>query len=108
MSRQTPNGLGSAIAEAAVLEGDPARVNTDLEALQHVSAADVQRVMRTYVARRPQGDDRLSPGRGREMNAASHARVRRRSRSLACCLFAEPAGAQPFPTAAAARRRRGR
>ncbi len=49
MSRQTPQGLASAIAEAAVLEGDPARVNSDLDDLQRVSAADVQRVMRRYV-----------------------------------------------------------
>jgi zinc protease len=48
-SRQTPLGLASAIAEAAVLEGDPARVNTNLEALQRVTAADVQRVLRRYV-----------------------------------------------------------
>ena len=48
-SRQTPLGLASAIAEAAVLEGDAARVNTDLENLQRVGAADVQRVMRRYV-----------------------------------------------------------
>lgn len=49
MSRQTPQGLASSIAEAAVLEGDPARVNSDLDDLQRVSAADVQRVMRRYV-----------------------------------------------------------
>ena len=49
MSRQTPLGLASAIAEAAVLEGDAARVNTDLDDLQRVSAADVQRVLRQYV-----------------------------------------------------------
>ena len=48
-SRQIPLGLASAIAEAAVLEGDAARVNTDLDDLQRVSAADVQRVMRRYV-----------------------------------------------------------
>jgi zinc protease len=48
-SRQTPAGLGSAIADAAVLEGDANRINTDLEALQRVSAADVQRVLRRYV-----------------------------------------------------------
>ena len=48
-SRQTPLGLASAIAEAAVLEGDAARVNTDLDDLQRVTAADVQRVMRRYV-----------------------------------------------------------
>jgi zinc protease len=49
MSRQTALGLASAIADAAVLEGDAARVNTDLDDLQRVSAADVQRVMRKYV-----------------------------------------------------------
>jgi zinc protease len=48
-SRQTPLGLASAIAEAAVLEGDAARVNTELDELQRVSAADVQRVIRRYV-----------------------------------------------------------
>src|SRR5439155_481284 len=49
MSRQTALGLASAIADAAVLEGDAARVNTDLDDLQRVTAADVQRVMRKYV-----------------------------------------------------------
>ena len=48
-SRQTPLGLASAIAEAAVLQGDAGRVNTELEDLQRVTAADVQRVMRRYV-----------------------------------------------------------
>jgi len=49
MSRQTALGLASAIADAAVLEGDAARINTDLDDLQRVTAADVQRVMRKYV-----------------------------------------------------------
>ncbi|HEX4235648.1 MAG TPA: pitrilysin family protein [Caldimonas sp.] len=49
VSRQTPLGLASAIADAAVLEGNTARVNTDLEDLQRVSAGDVQRVLRRYV-----------------------------------------------------------
>ena len=48
-SRQTPLGLASAIADAAVLGGNAARVNTDLDDLQRVSAADVQRVIRRYV-----------------------------------------------------------
>ncbi|MEP7300909.1 MAG: pitrilysin family protein [Caldimonas sp.] len=48
-TRQTPLGLGAAIAEAAVLGGDPNRVNTDLDDLRRVSAADVQRVLRRYV-----------------------------------------------------------
>jgi zinc protease len=49
VSRQTPLGLASALGEAAVLEGDPARVNTDLENLRRVTAEDVQRVLRRYV-----------------------------------------------------------
>ena len=43
------SGLASAIAEAAVLGGNANRVNTDLDDLQRVTAADVQRVMRRYV-----------------------------------------------------------
>lgn len=50
LTRQTPEGLASAVADAAVLGGNAARVNTDLVALQNVSAADVQRVMKRYVA----------------------------------------------------------
>lgn len=48
--RQTPLGLGMALAGAAVLEGGPAQADQGLQALQAVSAADVQRVMRKYVA----------------------------------------------------------
>ena len=49
LSRQTPEGLASAVAEAAVLQGNAARVNTNLAALQAVTAADVQRVMKRWV-----------------------------------------------------------
>jgi zinc protease len=49
VSRQTPFGLASAMGEAAVLEGSPARINTALEELQRVSAADVRRVIGQYV-----------------------------------------------------------
>jgi zinc protease len=49
LARQTPDGLASAIGDAAVLEGRAAKVNTELNALQAVTAADVQRVMRRYV-----------------------------------------------------------
>ncbi|WP_026107267.1 M16 family metallopeptidase [Dyella ginsengisoli] len=47
--RQTPMGLAFALGQATLTEGDPARVNTDLAALQKVSAADVQRVLHQYV-----------------------------------------------------------
>ena len=49
-TRQTPLGLAAAIGEAAVLGRNPNRINTDLDDLRRVSAADVQRVMRRYVA----------------------------------------------------------
>jgi len=48
-TRQTPLGLAAAIGDAAVLGGNPERVNTDLDDLRRVSAADVQRVLRRYV-----------------------------------------------------------
>ena len=47
--RETSNGKALALGEAAVLLGDPNRVNTDLSRLQAVTAADVQRVMKKYL-----------------------------------------------------------
>jgi zinc protease len=46
--RETNSGRGFAIGWAAVVLGDVTRVNRDLERLQRVTAADVQRVMRQY------------------------------------------------------------
>jgi zinc protease len=46
--RETSNGRALALGEAAVLLGNPNRVNTDLAKLQAVTAADVQRVMKKY------------------------------------------------------------
>lgn len=46
--RETSSGRALALGEAAVLLGDPNRVNTDLAKLQAVTAADVQRVMKKY------------------------------------------------------------
>jgi zinc protease len=46
--RETNSGKAFAIGNAAVLVGDPGRVNTDIERLQAVTAADVQRVMKKY------------------------------------------------------------
>ena len=46
--RETSNGRALALGEAAVLRGDPARVNTDFARLQAVTAADIQRVMKKY------------------------------------------------------------
>jgi len=49
LSRQTPEGLASAVADAAVLGGGADHVNTNIVALQNVGAADVQRVMQLYL-----------------------------------------------------------
>jgi zinc protease len=46
--RETSNGKALALGEAAVLLGDPARVNTDLARLQAITPADIQRVMKKY------------------------------------------------------------
>jgi zinc protease len=46
--RETNNGKADALGRAAVLMGDPKRVNTDVAKLQAVSAADIQRVMKKY------------------------------------------------------------
>ena len=47
--RQTAQGIAFALGEATLISGSPAHVNTDLAALQAVSADDVQRVLRKYV-----------------------------------------------------------
>lgn len=47
--RETNNGKANALGQAAVLLGDPNRVNTDLEKLQAVTAADIQRVATKYL-----------------------------------------------------------
>ncbi|HXM35074.1 MAG TPA: pitrilysin family protein [Pyrinomonadaceae bacterium] len=49
--RETNNGKALALGEAAVLLGDPNRVNTGLSRLQAVTAADVQRVMKKYLTK---------------------------------------------------------
>jgi zinc protease len=46
--RETSLGQSQALGRAAVLLGDPSRVNTELDRLQAVTAADVQRVAQKY------------------------------------------------------------
>lgn len=46
--RETNDGKASAIERAVAFEGDPKAVNNDIQKLQAVTAADVQRVMRKY------------------------------------------------------------
>jgi len=48
--RETIDGRAFAIGYALLTEGDPARANTNLAALQAVTAADVQRVAAKYLA----------------------------------------------------------
>src|SRR3954454_14972364 len=48
--RETNEGKADALGEAIVLEHDAAAVNSDLTRLQAVTAADVQRVMKQYIA----------------------------------------------------------
>jgi zinc protease len=46
--RETNLGKSQILGGAAVLRGDPNRVNTDLDQLQAVTAADVQRIAKKY------------------------------------------------------------
>jgi zinc protease len=46
--RQTCSGKADLLGEATVLLGDPARANTEIERLQRVTAADIQRVAQKY------------------------------------------------------------
>ena len=48
--RETNDGKANALGAAIVVQHDAAAVNTDLARLQAVTAADVQRVMKQYVA----------------------------------------------------------
>jgi len=47
--RQTAQGLAFALGQATLIGGNPQRVNSDLVALQKVSADDVHRVLQKYV-----------------------------------------------------------
>jgi len=50
LQRQTPLGKGMALGDAIINLGDVRRVNAELDELQAVTAADVRRVARTYLA----------------------------------------------------------
>ena len=49
LSRQTPQGQAQAIGQAVLLHGDVNEADRGLQRLQAVSAADVQRVLKTWV-----------------------------------------------------------
>lgn len=48
--RETVEGRGQVIGESIALEGDAARADTDIAAIEAVTPADVQRVARKYLA----------------------------------------------------------
>jgi zinc protease len=50
LERETNNGRASALGEAAVLYGDPNRVNTDLAKLQAVTPEQIKKVLNRYLA----------------------------------------------------------
>jgi zinc protease len=60
-NRETVEGRGAELGSTIVLEGDAARVNSDVIELQGITAADVQRVARRYLA-----DDRRTTIRYRD------------------------------------------
>ncbi|MET0648251.1 MAG: pitrilysin family protein [Pyrinomonadaceae bacterium] len=75
--RETNSGKAFAIGQAAVIVGDAKRVNTDIERLQAITAADVQRVMKkyftdanrlviTYQAEQQKPDEKKAEGTGGE------------------------------------------
>ena len=49
LERETNNGKASALGEAAVLYGDPSRVNTDLNKLQAVTTEQIKQVLNRYM-----------------------------------------------------------
>lgn len=81
-SRQTAEGKAFALANGVIIDGDPRAADNRLAALQRVTAADVQRVARLYLA-----DNRASalrylpataanpPGSGDSVAVASTVRV---------------------------------
>jgi zinc protease len=50
LERETDNGRASALGEAAVIYGDPNRVNTDLAKLQAVTAPEIKEVLGRYLS----------------------------------------------------------
>ena len=50
LERETNDGKASALGEAAVLYGDPNRVNTDLAKLQAVTTDEIKEVFNRYLS----------------------------------------------------------
>jgi zinc protease len=49
LERETNNGKASALGQAAVVYGDPDRVNTDLASLQAVTTSQIKEVLNRYL-----------------------------------------------------------
>ena len=68
--RETIEGLANQLGYAAVVEGDPAHVNTDLKALRAVTVADVRRVAGVYLADRRRVTLRYHPTKDHDPSEA--------------------------------------
>jgi zinc protease len=93
--RETASGEAAALGEAAVTLGDPERVNTDIDRLQSVTAADVQRVAKEYFTPENRVVVRYEAG-SQEQGGISHAAV---PQSAPPVSKSAPAETPPLPAA---------
>jgi zinc protease len=70
--RETADGAARMLARATILYGDPARVNAMIGDLQKVTAADVQRVARKYLADEKRAVVRYLPEEGKPADAPTY------------------------------------
>jgi len=69
--RETAEGKASALAESVIIDGDPASADKRLAAVARVTAADVQRVARTWLAANRAAIVRYLPDTAKPAGAAS-------------------------------------
>ena len=93
--RQTNDGIAFAIGDAAVLQNDPQRANTDLARLQSVTAADVQRVAQKYLTAQNRVVIRYASGK----SAAQSVSANPTSQKAAAPAPFKPRETPPPPTA---------
>jgi zinc protease len=72
IDRETASGKAEALAAAVVLYGDAARVNREIEDIEKVTAADVQRVARTYWNPAARGEVRYQSDAAKPANAPAY------------------------------------
>jgi zinc protease len=85
--REKNEDKAQAIGNAAVLLGDPNRANTDIERLQSVTAADVQRVMKKYFTESNRVVITYLPEQPKPSGEASNNGAQPRTQSQAGTLF---------------------